>query len=228
MTMTISYAREDMPLAEQKAIEAVAGPASQPYTLTLRNESARDWTFFVYQKAPQPSANVFSLAWFCSPYKIRVGNHIKFKWSIDYNFVWSDTGKLTDGVEFEASGTQPGTPSGKNNVDFEVGDAPGLDDPYKGESSGSLVIHDGANVPNNRFSVGIGMSGAGTYVVQAGPNLKHTFTPTPNYWIAAGDSMQVGKVLKIDTINQTSEVNFPVATYDREYVLDANNQWIAQ
>ncbi|WP_299816780.1 protein rhiA [uncultured Roseibium sp.] len=224
MTLEISYARQSLSQELRASQEAVEALGTQ-YSMTLTNESAQPWTFFVYQKLPQPSADVFSMAWFCSPYKLRVGNRIKFTWEIDYNFVWSDTGVLMPGVDFHASGDVDCSPAGANTTEFSLTDGPGLSTPVKGPPSGSLVINDAANVPNNRYSVGIGMSGTGTYCVQAGTNLKHTFTPTPSYWIAAGTNVKIGTVLNIDTITQTAEAKFPPAVYDLNCVLQADNTW---
>ncbi len=225
-SIEISYASNTMTRemrAAQDRENALA--AGTQYSVTLKNESAQAWTFYVYQKAPQPSSDVFSLAWFCSPYKIRVGNKIKFTWQIEYNFVWSDTGELIPGVDFDASGTADCSPAGENTTDFSLTGGPGLSDPIKGGPSGSLVINDASNVPNNRFSVGIGMSGTGTYVTQAGTNLKHLFTPTPSYWIAAGTNTKIGTVLNIDTITQNTEAKFDPAVFDLNCVLNKNNTW---
>ncbi|KAF5881584.1 MULTISPECIES: hypothetical protein [Rhizobium] len=226
MSLHVSYVDKEMTdhaRASQPGSAALA--QGTQYSLLLKNQSAQPWTFYVYQKMPQPVANVFSLAWFCSPYQIRVGNQIKFTWELAYNFVWSDTGHLIAGVDFLASGVEDCSPSGRNTTTFSLSDGPGLTAPIKGDPAGSLVINDAANVPNNRFSVGIGMSGTGTYVAQAGTNLLHTFTPTPSYWIAAGTNVTIGSVLSIDTITQTREAKFPSAVFNLVGVLQDDNTW---
>ncbi|SCB39917.1 protein rhiA [Rhizobium hainanense] len=226
MTLHISYANKEI-TDHARASQSASAALTQgtQYSLLLKNQSAQPWTFYVYQKMPQQVADVFSLAWFCSPYQIRVGNQIKFTWEIDYNFVWSDTGQLIPGVEFLASGVQDGSPSGANTTTFSLDGGPGFSNPVRGDPAGSLVIKDAANVPNSRFSVGIGMSGTGTYVVQAGTNLTHTFTPTPSYWIAAGTNVSIGTVLSIDTITQTNEAKFPSAVYNLVGTLQEDNSW---
>jgi hypothetical protein len=196
-----------------------------PYKLTLKNESAAAWTFYVYQKLPQPVADVFSLAWFASPFVIVPGNKISFEWQIDYNFVWGATGVVMPGVTFDASGEILADPAGDNTTTFSTQPGPNLSAAVQAPPSGSLVINDASNVPNNTFSVGIGMSGTGTYVVQAGPNLKHTFTPTPSYWVAAGSNVKVGTVLNIQTITQTAEAKFPVNVFSLTGTLDQSNKW---
>ena len=196
------------------------------YSLTLKNESAAAWTFYVFQKAPQASPNIFSLAWFASPFTIVQGNQITFQWQIDYNFVWSSTRTLAPGVIFNASGVQPASPSGANTTQFTTSPGPHLTTPAQGQPSGSLVINDQSNVPNNQYSVGVGMSGNGTYAVQAGPNLTHTFTPTPNYWIGAGTNIQVGQVMEITTSNPVEQVEFPPNVFNLTYELNQSNLWV--
>lgn len=212
MTLQISYADARL--------------AGTSYSLTLKNESAQHYTFYVFQKDPdQASADIFSLAWFASPFAIVPGNQIKFNWTIDYNFVWGATGTLMPGVTFHASGLVDADPAGSNKTNFTIDPGPHLTDPTKGEPSGSLVIKDGPEVPNNAFSVGIGMSGAGTFAVQAGPNLTHAFTPTPTYYIGAGQNVHVGDVLDIVTSNPVAQVKFGHGEYNESYTLKSDNKW---
>ena len=227
MYSQISYTENPMTTEMLRAQPASAALAlGTQYSMTLINDSNQDWTFFVYQKMPAQVADVFSLAWFCSPYQIKKGgDKIKFQWEIDYNFTWGDTGTLQPGVDYDASGTKDCSPAGNNTTEFALDPGPGLSEPIKGPPPGSLVIHDANSVPANKFSVGIGMSNAGSYAVQAGPNLKHTFTPTPSYWIAAGNNVNIGKVLSIDTITQTAEAQFGTAVYDLNCTLNGANMW---
>lgn len=220
MSLELSYVRSN--------IDPNADLAGTKYTLKLKNESAQAWTFYVYQKLPNQVADVFSLAWFASPYRIRVGDQIKFSWEINYNFVWSDTGTLIPGVNFDAFGSKDASPKDANTTIFSRTPGPGLSAPVTGKPIGSLVIQDGEDIENNRFSVGIGMSGTGTYVVQAGTGLRHVFTPTPSYWIAAGANVQIGTVLNIQTVTQTAEARFPSAVFDLEGTLGDNNRWKIQ
>lgn len=216
MSLLMSYAASDLGLATA---------AGTPYTLKLVNQSAQPWTFYVYQKLPAQVADVFSLAWFCSPYVISVGDDITFKWEINYNLFWSQTGSIMAGVTFESKGKKDADPNGENTSTFSLDPGPNLSVPVKGDPKGSLVISDADDVPNNKFSVGIGMSGTGTYAVQAGNNLTHTFTPTPSYWIAAGANVQIGTVLNIQTIAKTAEAKFPAAVYSLVGTLGENNKW---
>ena len=152
---------------------------------------------------------------------------ITFTWTPDYGFVWGATGSLKPGINFNASEYLPGGLTANNTIEFSnANNTPQFSAPATGNPSGSLVISDASNVPNNVFTVGIGMSGAGTFVTPAGPNLTHAFTPTPTYWIAAGTNVQRGTVLDVTTITQNTEVVFPVNTYQLTYSLGQDNLWV--
>ena len=222
MTLTLTYASPKNLEASSAESDVLAGTK---YSLKLINNAAQPWTFYVYQKMPAQVADVFSLAWFASPYKIVVGNFITFRWEINYNFVWGDTGTIIPGVTFDAGGTQSASPADDNTTIFSLNPGPHLSAPIPGDPKGSLVIQDGDDVPNNRYSVGIGMSGTGTYVVQAGTGLRHTFTPTPSYWVAAGANVQIGTVLNIQTITQTAEAKYGNQVFDLVGTLNDNNKW---
>jgi len=215
---TISYVDR-----EQKAL--AAGADGTPYLLTLSNASSRPWTFYVYQKLPTLSPDIFSVAWFASPFVITPGNKISFEWQIVYNFVWGATGEIMPGVTFNAGGEIGASPNGANTTNFSNDPGPNLSAAASGQPQGSLVIKDAANVPDETYSVGIGMSGTGTYVVQAGANLTHLFTPTPSYWVAAGTGVKVGRVLDIKTVTQTAEAMFPNNQFKRIGTLGQDNTW---
>lgn len=68
------------------------------------------------------------------------------------------------------------------------------------------------------------MSGKGTFVTQAQPNLHLVFTPHPRYWIAAGTFTE-GEVLDQETITNAAEVAFPANVYAMQAVLAADNTW---
>src|SRR4051794_5445828 len=197
-----------------------AGDTGTPYSLKLKNESSNNFTFYVFQQTPnQDTANMFSLAWFASPFVIVPTAEIQFNWSIVYDLVWGATGKLVPGVTFVAGEGVAADPNGANTATFGVNPGPNLTTPAtQGQPAGSLVINDSADVSNNTFSVGIGMSGVGTFAVQAGANLTHTFTPTPTYWVGAGSNISVGTVLEITTNNPVAQVTFPDNVYDLTYV----------
>ena len=148
------------------------------YSVHVRNESASAWKFYVYQSPPEDTSNL-TLAWFASKYKIGPGYKDSFEWNINYQFVWSASGEVRPGIKFEATGQTECDPDAGNTSKFTfLGDTPLLSDAIPGGEIGHLFIHDGPNVPSNTFAVGVGMSGNGTFVVNAGPNLKQVFSYT--------------------------------------------------
>ena len=199
---------------------------AQKYNLKLINEGNQPWTFYVYQRKPDvQEANLFSLAWLVSEYALRVGDFIEMTWTVDYNFVWGQTGTLRPGVTFHSGGTKPCNPSENNMTIFSMDPAPGISPAAAEVPKGSLIIHDDSKVPPGKFSVGIGMSGVGTFVQQAGPSLLHHFTPTPAYYVAAGTNVQVGEVLNIQSMTPTAEVKFPTNVYSMTATLGGDNKW---
>lgn len=200
--------------------------AGHPYSLTLKNQSRMPWIFYVYQKMPQPSNNFFSLAWLASPLMIPVGDQITFEWEVVYNFVWGETGNISPGATFNASGVIDADPAGANATTFSASPEPNLSGAVKAPPVGSLIISDAGSLPLYVYSVGIGMSGAGIHVVQAGPNLTYQFRPTLNYWIAAGTDEKVGTVLSIQTITHTAEVKFSEGVFSKTMTFNEALQWV--
>ena len=210
-------------------MEIIVEMAAEQYSLKISNESNQEFYFYVYQKAPQRMKNVYSLAWQVSRYPVRVNDFAKMHWDLEYNFVWGETGVLKPGVNiyYTAGGMAPCEPSGSNLTTFSLDPAPGLSDPVSGDPTGTLIIKDDHTVPPYTFSVGIGMSGAGTHVQQAGPSLSHYFTPTipPVYYVAADMSVvTAGDVLGPPSVTPT-EVNFPPNVYSQCLTLEECNTW---
>ncbi len=198
---------------------------STNYRLVCKNNSTVPWVFYVYQTLPSQPSDVFSLSWFASPYKLSPGSSITFDWSIDYSFVWGNTGTVTPGVNYQAGGIKPCSLTGPNMTTFSTDDnAPQLSDPVIGGQAGSLTINEASNVPNSTFSTGIGMSGQGSFVQQALTNATQVYTPEPKYWIAAATEMQMGVVLA-QNISETAEVQFPNAIYTMYATLNEDQTW---
>ena len=118
-------------------------------------------------------------------------------------------------------------PTGKNTTYFAVVNGiPELSDPVAGSDSGTLAIIDGSDVPQNIYSVGVGMAQNAIFAANAGPNLKHTFyISTPSYWIAAMNDVKQGDVLYPNTISQKTELNFPPNVYSLRVTYDGDNTW---
>lgn len=200
---------------------------SQPYSLIFKNNTENNWTFLCFQNQPSGLPQDYqSLAWFAMP--VAPDTRVLFRWSIDYDFVWSQTGELTPGVVFTASQTKPANLTTKNQIGFTrlPNGAFTYDrEASQGPDSGALTIVQDDTIPPNTASVGIGMSGSGTFAVQAQSNVKATFTPTPTYYVAFGQSVQEGEVLNISQFSSIEQIKFPVNQYQASATLEPGNRW---
>jgi len=208
--------------------------AGTQYTLRVINNSKSFWDMCVYQMDPDLAAKgAMSLAWFSKPaYSTTT---VKFNWSIDYSFTWSETGELVPGVFFDATQVWPADPStvgvstataAGNQIGFTY---PGrafnfTSTPTPGAKAGSLYIKEDGSIPEGRASVGIGMSGAGTFAFQGMPNVTMNLTPHPVYYLVAGSYVQ-GEVLDIATMTDAVSIQFPDNVYSMTATLSSVNTW---
>ena len=178
------------------------------YTVTCTNNSAALGRFVVFQKPPGGGPNIFALAWFAKA--AHPGTNVTFRWTTDYCFVWSETGVIVPGITFSAWQIVPADPVGRNLIQLteDAYAATYFTSPTDSGPKGALTIHQLSNVVPRRTSVGIGMSGSGTTVMQAVPNFNVSFTPRPNYWVAFGNYF-TGQVLDIEHMTGATEVIYP-------------------
>ncbi len=196
---------------------------STKYSINFENNSTNYGKACIYQADPQMGPYVMSLAWFAKP--AHPTTSIRFEWNLDYSFVWAETGELVPGVVFEASQAWEADLLGKNLVTFTMDkDAYTFTDLTKGENKGVLQIIQDSSIPLKHASVGIGMSGAGTFAVQAQPNLNLDFTPHPEYWITFGD-YESGEVLDITQITNKAKIEFAPGVYSMDAILNEDNTW---
>lgn len=171
------------------------------YSLTCINESQLPGSFVVFQKpaASTVPGTIYPLAWLARP--VHPTMQTTFEWTLDFNFVWSETGVLVPGITFLASQVIAADPTGQNMVELTVDSygATYFSGPNDGGEAGRLTVRQLANVVPNRTAVGIGMSGAGTCAVQAAPNITAVFTPHPNYWVTFGNFEQ-GQVIDLEEL----------------------------
>ena len=140
----------------------------------------------IFQEAPNTNAsNVLTLAWLSK--RVHPGTSVTFNWDVDYCFVWGETKKLGNGSSFHASQCIEANLKTRNDIDFVK-----IDGAYKfeggvtqrpGASEGSLYIDQGGSVLSGESLVGVGMSGNGTFVVDAQPNIDLIFKPNPTYYV---------------------------------------------
>lgn len=194
------------------------------YSLTCFNNSSQLGSFAVFQRAPSITvpANVFSLAWFARA--AHPGTQVTFEWTVDYSFVWSETGILQPGINFKASQTVPADPFVQNFTQLteDTYGATYFTPPNTSGAVGSLTIQQLSNVVPDRTSVGVGMSGAGTFVVQAAPNMTAVFTPHPNYWVIFGN-YETGQVMDIENVTGSVEATYAGSMTSRTVNLQPNN-----
>jgi rhizosphere induced protein len=197
----------------------------QPYSLNVINNASTN-NFCVFQKAPDnASPNILSLAWFAKQVH-GGGAKIKFTWQINYCFVWAETGVLAPGVTFDAGATQNADLSTINKIKFNhAGGAYQFVDQTRGSSEGTLSIASQGDVPMKTASIGVGMSGFGTFAQQAEPNKLFTFTPHPNYWLIAGNFVQ-GEVMDMGNVTSAVEIKFPANVYSMTATLNDDNTWM--
>ncbi len=197
------------------------------YTINFKNNSSQKGIACVYQTDPDLGVhNVMSLAWFCK--SAHPTTNVQFKWSLDYCFTWSRTGALKPGIIYKASQTWPADLTNKNAVDFSKDlslDNYTFENQIAGPYDGSLYVNEKRTVCANDASVGIGMAGSGTFVVNSQPNMQLQFTPHPKYWITFGN-FQEGQVLDIGEVTSTAqELAFPINQYSLNVNLNQDNTW---
>ena len=205
-----------------------SSPQGVKYSLTFVNNTTNAWSACVYQTDPDINIpNVQSLAWFAEV--AAPTTTVLFQWQIDYAFTWGETGPLVPGVIYSASQTWPANLTTTNQVTLTQPQSP--QGPYYtfsnqtiGPNPGSLYISEDNTVGLGNASVGIAMSGAGVFVVEAEPNLNLIFTPHPVYWITFGMYEQ-GEVLNITEITNSQEIAFPPGVYAMTATLNADNTW---
>lgn len=194
------------------------------YSLTCVNNSQLSGSFAVFQKAPPMTVpgNVFSLAWFARP--TAPGSRVTFSWSLDYSFLWSETGLLQPGINFAATQVLAADPNGQNLIQLtqdKYGATTFVNQSSTG-ALGSLTIQQLSNVAPAKTSVGIGMAGSGTFAVQAAPNMTAVFTPHPNYWVMFGN-YETGDVIDIEDVTGAVEATYGGALTSRTATLGLDN-----
>ncbi len=196
------------------------------YSLTFINNSENAATFCLFQQDKNLASvsNVFPLAWFTKFVNPNV--KVTFTWEIDYNYVWSNTGNLSHGVVFESSETLPvGDISGGPSITLSRNQALYFKDQTEvGATPNAITIYEDHTVNLFEGSVGIGMSGAGTFAVDAQPNQTLTFTPHPEYWCAFG-SFKQGQVMDVQVLSRIQEVKYPQGCYSRTVEIGGSNMW---
>ncbi|HEU4562256.1 MAG TPA: hypothetical protein VFS20_30785 [Longimicrobium sp.] len=203
----------------------MASNSPTQYSVVFVNNGSDIANACIYQQDPDlANPNVMSLAWLTKA--AAPTTRVVMTWQLQYDFVWSETGILAPGVVFNASQALNASPTGLNQATFsKQGGAYLLTSEQQGGKAGSLYIQSDSTIPSKQASVGVGMSGFGTFAVQAEPNKTVTFTPHPEYWITFGTYTQ-GEVMNIqDLTTQAGQIQFPPNIYSMTATLNDDNSW---
>ena len=193
------------------------------YTVVFQNNSANAGTVVLYQQQPAPGT--MPLAWL-TKYAYPT-TRVTFTWSLDYDFVWSQTGVLVPGIVASAAQVWPADLNTTNQVTLTYDRAFTFTNQTAASQAGSLVVLADSTIPVNTVSVGIGMSGAATMLVQAQPNMSYVFTPHPQYWISYGN-YTTGEVIDADSMTNPAQIVFPPNIYSMTATLNADDTWTIQ
>lgn len=200
------------------------------YSITITNNSALDgMNAILFQETPVLPSDAVTLAWMskmCHPSTV-----VEYQWSIDYNFVWGQVGTLVPGTQFVAGQILPADLTQNNLVTLSYVDGGFEFGPTSSSGkNGSLIIKEDDTVPGpgnqDQGSVGIGMSGAGTFVVPTLPNAGVEFDPKPTYWVAFG-SFSSSEVMDVSELTTPAQVSYPSGMTSAKAVFDGKGWTIS-
>lgn len=193
------------------------------YRINFVNNSTNSGSIVLFQQDQNVGVSgAMSLVWFSK--RVHPNTSGYFSWTVNYNFVWSKTGVLKPGVQFFASQAPEADLTATNSIGFTFDGAYDFVNQTAGSLQGNLYIKQDGTIPLNQVSVGIGMSGVGTFAVQAQPNTDLTFTPNPEYWICFGNFEQ-GEVLNVQEMAYAFPVQFPPGVYVMNALLNMDSSW---
>ena len=195
-------------------------------TLVFINNSSNAGDACVYQYDPDMDVqDVMSLAWFAKG--AAPTTTFRFRWTLDYCFVWAETGRLAPGLTFKAEQVWEADLETANRITFKrIHDRMyTFAEQQAGPNEGSLYILGDRTLPVREALVGIGMAGAPIYVVPALPNTAWIFTPRPHYWITFG-TFEPGEVLNVESISDRAEdIVFPDSVFSMTAILNRDYTW---
>jgi hypothetical protein len=195
--------------------------SSPLYTLIVINNSSRNESACLFQGNAEQGGGALPLAWFAR--RLYPNTRLRFEWRQEYCFVWGETGQLRPGVNFFAGQIVPADLSTMNLIDLDYDGAFNFRDQMEGQP-GNLLIRASNRIPVNQGAVGIGMSGVGTSVASAQPNMFYNFTPRAQYRITFGNFQQ-GDVLDAESRENSAQIEFPSNVYIMAATLNPDNSW---
>lgn len=193
------------------------------FTINFTNNSNSSGSFCVFQQnhnSPNPS--VFPLAWRVQ--SAMAHSKLAISWNTDPYFFWAKTGQLQPGVVFYAGENAQADFTERNEITLTK-----MDRDYKftnqrnGYQQGTLTIDADMTTVPNQASVGVGLSGAVAYAVQAQPNMRFMFAPRLEYWVTFGQFQQ-GEVLELSGMTAV-KIDFPYGIFSMNATLNPDNTW---
>jgi hypothetical protein len=193
------------------------------FQINFVNNSTNPGTFMVFQQDPNLGMkDVLSLAWMTQYANPNTNGY--FRWSVSFDFVWKQNKAISSEITAGTSQFAPADPMGNNGIVLTYDGQYSFIDPSASAPPGSLQITQDQTIPLKQASVGIGMSGAGTFLVPTEPNMNLLFTPNPEYWIAFGNFIQ-GAVLDIQEITKAALVTFGPGITEVTATLNVDDTW---
>ncbi len=194
------------------------------FTLVCQNNSSQSGDFCVFQQDPSLGVtNAQSVAWLVEP--AHPTTRVTFCWQASYDFAWSKTGKLAEGVVAASAQVWPADLETSNQVTLTyVGGAFTFENQVAGSAAGNLYLMQNGTIPADTAAAGIGMGGAATFLAQAEPNISMIFTPSPHIWLAFGD-YTTGEVLGSEVLGHAVEIPYAPNVYSMAAILNADNTW---
>jgi hypothetical protein len=197
--------------------------------LIVHNQSSNLGNIILYQEhLAIRDPDVQTLAWLVKP--AFPNTRVSFKWHEEYNFAWSETGKLGSGILSEASQTWvPADPTStlRNSVRLTcVGGVYKFVPARAPSEEGSLLLEQDETIPMRQVTIGIGMQGQSVLALPAQPNMNLVFKPNPVYVLSFGWH-NPGEVLQLrELTNPSLNLTFPANVYSRTVTLSEDNRWV--
>ncbi len=197
-----------------------------PFHLIFENQSSATWSFVVYQSSKDrlPTQSKM-LAWMSQ--KAAPQTAIKYSWSPEYSFVWSQTGELTNASTIFANQVYPTELTGSDNRITLLKNTDGayqFSQPSPGAPP-DAYIGASAAIPGQTLSVGIGIAKVPVLIAQAQPSVVLTFVPSFSTCIGFGQNIAKGQVLGSNSLNGPTQITYPANKYTATATLSQSNTW---
>ncbi|MEM6717905.1 MAG: hypothetical protein AAF611_01185 [Bacteroidota bacterium] len=194
----------------------------------IKNNSDEIRDFCIFQtNANIKDPYIKSLAW--QVLKLTPNAMGRIMWTMDYNFVWAQTGHLQAGGLFKTAEMSKATPFENNAITFTKKEQSYqfIDLTTDRNYTGLLHVKNDPTIALQEVSVGSGMSNAAVFARQAEPNMSINF-PTQNEYVITFGYFTKGEVLDTNQISNSAVIKFPPNVYEVTAILNPDNTWSLQ